>query len=262
VLDIQAAISSGNLIEPTNANAWDYYQRFARENPSSDQTTRLRQLLSVALIDSAKKIVAGDLRVDNISNKLDEFRRAGQMFLRARTLSPQDSAIIHLEKLSAVQALVGLQFYEEAEKALTALQSQKLSAIENTLGISYLGSLNEWQAERAFKRAIELDSNWASPHYNLALLYRNRPGDEALNEFEKAAELDPTNVAVLAAFGDECFRRQQWVKAVNAYRKAIEFSHPDQTLHTKLGHALYSQGLRTEANREYQRASELRARQK
>jgi hypothetical protein len=32
----------------------------------------------------------------------------------------------------------------------------------------------------------------------------------------------------------------------------------DDTLHTKLGHALFSQGLQEEANREYQKARELR----
>jgi Flp pilus assembly protein TadD len=35
----------------------------------------------------------------------------------------------------------------------------------------------------------------------------------------------------------------------------------DDGLHTKLGHALYSQGLQDEANREYQKAKELRGKQ-
>jgi Tfp pilus assembly protein PilF len=182
------------------------------------------------------------------------------MLARLRALASESSESRILEKLSAAQALLALQFYDEAEKSLTQLQSSRMAAIENALGLAYLGNFNEWQAERAFKRAIELDLNLAAPHYNLATLYRNQKKD-ALSEFERAAAIDTSNVAVQLALADEYFSKERWADAATVYRRAIAVAPASESLHTKLGHALYSQGLRDEANKEYQKAKELRARQ-
>ena len=102
------------------------------------------------------------------------------MLARARTLAPDNGDVSALEKLSAAEALISLQFYDEAERALAPLQSAKLAAVENALGLVYQGKLDTWRAERAFKRASELDSKWAAPHYNLALLYRSQQNQAAL----------------------------------------------------------------------------------
>jgi Flp pilus assembly protein TadD len=61
--------------------------------------------------------------------------------------------------------------------------------------------------------------------------------------------------------GDEYFAREKWADSAEWYRKAIEASPLDSALRTKLGHALYSSGLREEANREYKKALELRSKQ-
>jgi tetratricopeptide (TPR) repeat protein len=218
-------------------------------------------MLSAALGSEGRAIVSGDVRGDNISDRVDDFKRAGQLLARARSLSPENAEVISLEKLSAAEALISLQFYDEAERALTQLQSAKLAAVENALGLVYQGKLDAWRAERAFKRASEIDSKWAAPHYNLALLYRSQQNPSALAELETAATLDPNNVSLVAALGEEYFTRQQFKEAGEAYRRAVSLKPSDDTLHTKLGHSLYSQGLHDEANREYQRAKELRSKQ-
>jgi tetratricopeptide (TPR) repeat protein/uncharacterized caspase-like protein len=260
ILLLERAISSGDLIEPRDSSAWDYYQKLSRDSASTSEASRLKPLLAAALLKSGRTLVAGDVRADNIAGKVDDFRRGGQMLARARALAPENTESAGFEKLSAAEALVGLQFYDEAEKALTQLQSLRSAAVENALGLSYLGSLNEWQAERAFKRAIELDSSWASPHYNLAILYRSQK-KEATGELELAAALAPSNTFVLSTLADEYFNKEKWGPAADTYRKAVAVKPNDETLHTKLGHALYSQGLRDEANKEYQKAKELRGRQ-
>ena len=258
LLQFQMAIASGKLIEPKNASAWDIYQQLITNPGASAELPRLKASLADAMTLSGRAIVAGDVRADNISEKVEDFKRAGQMFNRVRTLLPERSEAAVLEKLSAAVALVSLQFYDEAEKALSQLQSEKLAAVENAMGILYTGKLEDWQAERAFKRAIETDPQWAAPHYNLAMLYRDRRTGDALPEFERAVSLDQTNIAMLTALGDEYFSREQWQKAAESYRKAISADPSNDTLHTKLGHALYSQGLREEADREYKKAAELR----
>ena len=260
ILQLERAISSGALIEPRDSSAWDYYQKLSKDSVSTSEVTRLKPLLAAALLKSGRILVAGDVRADNIAAKVDDFRRGGQMLARARAIAPENTESAGFEKLSAAQALVGLQFYDEAEKALIQLQSLRLAAVENALGLAYLGSLNEWQAERAFKRAIDLDSNWSSPHYNLAILYKSEK-KEATGELERAAELEPSNISILSTLADEYFSKERWGPAADTYRKALVVNPNDETLHTKLGHALYSQGLRDEANKEYQKAREIRGRQ-
>jgi len=231
------------------------------EPGTAADATRLKPVLAEALTAQGRAIVSGDVRGDNISEKVDDFKRAGQMLARSRALAPDNGDAGALEKLSAAEALISLQFYDEAERALAPLQNAKLAAVENALGLVYQGKLDTWRAERAFKRASELDSKWAAPHYNLALLYRSQQNQAALAEFEAAASSDQSNVNLLAALGDEFFTRQQWKPAAEAFRKAVALKPSDDNLHTKLGHALYSQGLQDEANREYQKAQELRRKQ-
>jgi tetratricopeptide (TPR) repeat protein/uncharacterized caspase-like protein len=261
VLQLEAAIASKNLVEPKSTSAWDLYQKLAAESSATTDLARLKPLLADALADSGRKIVIGDVRTDNVSDRVEDFRRAGQMLARARSLKPDSTDITSLEKLSAAQALIALQFYDEAERTLMQLQNSNMAAVHNALGLVYQGKLDSWRAERAFKRASELDGKWATPHYNLALFYRSQQNEAALSELEQAAALDATNPSIFVAIGDECFSNQQWQRAADAFRKAIALKPNDDALHTKLGHALYSQGQQTEANREYQKAKELRSKQ-
>jgi Flp pilus assembly protein TadD len=200
------------------------------------------------------------VRSDNISKKVEEFKRAGQLIARARSLMPENDEAQALEKLCASAALIALQFFDEAERSLSQIQGSRLAAVENALGILYRGKFDDYRAERAFKRSIELDPKWAAPHYNLALLYKSQKREPVLELLSRASELDPANTALQTTLGDEHFERQQWQQAVDAYRKAVSISPDDEGLHTKLGHALYSQGMRDEANIEYQKAADLRKR--
>jgi tetratricopeptide (TPR) repeat protein/uncharacterized caspase-like protein len=261
VLQLEAAIATKNLLTPRDSSAWDIYTRLASDPGTATDAARLKPLLAEALLRQGRLIVSGDVRSDNISDKVDEFKRAGQMLVRAHTLAPENGELAALEKLGASEALISLQFYDEAERSLAQLQSAKLASVENALGLVFQGKLDAWRAERAFKRAIELDGKWAAPHYNLALLYRSQQNQVSLSEFEAAAALDQNSVSLVAALGEEYFTRQQWAQAAEAFRRAIALKPSDETLHTKLGHALYSGGLQEEANREYQKARELRSKQ-
>jgi uncharacterized caspase-like protein/tetratricopeptide (TPR) repeat protein len=258
ILQLEAAITSKNLIEPKSASAWDLYQRLMSEQGTQADVARLKPMLAEALASYGRSIVGGDVRADNISDKVDDFKRAGQMLARARSLMPENQEVAAYEKLSAAQALIALQFYDEAERALTQVQSAKLACVENAMGLVYHGKLDTYRAERAFKRAAELDAKWGTPHYNLALIYRSQQDDTSITELEQAATLDPANPIFLITLGDEYFTRQQWKRATDTFRKAVALKPADDSFHTKLGHALYSQGLQEEANREYQKARELR----
>ncbi len=255
----EMAIAAGRIIEPRGNNAWELYQQMNGQAATIADAVRLKPQLIDALIRVGKETVSGDVRGDNISDRVDDFKRAGQLFARGKSLAPENKELPLLEKLSAAEALLALQFYDEAERALS--QMPQSAAAENAFGIAYAGKLETFKAERAYKNAIEMEPNWYAPHYNLALLYRSQKNDGALAAFEKAAALNEKNYAVWLALGDEYFSQNRWQQAAESYRKAVALKPNDDNLHTKLGHALYSQGLRDEANREYQKAKELRGRQ-
>jgi tetratricopeptide (TPR) repeat protein/uncharacterized caspase-like protein len=259
VLELESAIAVGRLVEPKGNCAWDTYQQLTQQPSLAAEAARLKSRLAEALFNNGRAVISTDVRSDNIADKVDDFKRAGQMLAKARMLTPERTEIIALEKLCAAAALVSLQFFDEAEKALTQLP--KMAVTENALGIVYAGKLDSWKAERAFKNATEMDSLAAAPHYNLGLLYRSQKNEAALAEFEKAAELDAKNYAAFLAVGDEYFSLSKWQPSAEAYRKAVALRPYDDNLYTKLGHALFSQGLREEANKAYQKAKELRSKQ-
>jgi tetratricopeptide (TPR) repeat protein/uncharacterized caspase-like protein len=258
VLELEAAIAARRLVAPRNSSAWDIFQKLSGDPAYSADVARLKPVLAEALVTEGRALIAGDVRADNISEKVEEFKRAGQILTRARSLVSDNPEIGILDKLGAAGALIALQFYDEAERALAQLQGIKHAAVENAFGLIHHGRLDSFRAERAFKRAIELDPKWAAPHYNLALVYKGTQSETALKELEAAASLDQQNWAVLAALGDEYFTKQEWQRAADQFRKAITVKPDDDNLYTKLGHALFSQGLQEEANRAYQKARELR----
>src|SRR5712692_1004676 len=91
VLQIEAAIASTNLIEPKNNCLWDFYQQLASDPGAAPDLTRLKPRLAQALAAQGRSIVGGDVRSDNISEKVDDFKRAGQLLSRARSLAPENS---------------------------------------------------------------------------------------------------------------------------------------------------------------------------
>jgi tetratricopeptide (TPR) repeat protein len=249
-------------VTPSGASAWDLYQKLSAVDPQAKELPRLKSRLIDAMLIRSKAVVVGDVRTDNISSNVDDLKVAGQMLTRLRGLQPENLEISRLQKLSAAEALIALQFYDEAVKALEPLRAPPAGWVENALGLAAVGQLSDYEAERHFKRAIELEPNWAAPHYNLALLYRTQKKEGILAELEQASRLDGSNPAIMTALGDEYFETKHWTDAAAAYRAALAIKPDDDGLHTKLGHALYSQGLRVEADKEYQKAKELAERRK
>jgi len=262
LLQLEVALDQGNLVTPAGSSAWDFYQKLSVVEPQAKKLPQLKSRLIDSMLLRSKAVVTGDVRTDNISSNVDDLKIAGQMLTRLHGLQPDDQEISRLQKLSAAEALIALQFYDEAVKALEPLRTPPAGSVENAIGLATAGQLSDYEAERHFKRAIEMEPGWAAPHYNLALLYRTQKKDGVLTELQQAARLDPANPSIMTALGDELFEAKNWNEAASAYRAALAIRPDDDALHTKLGHSLYSQGLRGEADKEYQRAKELADRRK
>ena len=117
----------------------------------------------------------------------------------------------------------------------------------------------DWaDAEKEFKRAIELNPNYASAHhlYALCLMWMGRQ-DEALNEVRRARELDPlsfainTSVAWILAIGE------QYEQAIDQCRKTLEMDPNFALAHYRLGQTFVLSGRYGEAVAELKRALAL-----
>jgi DNA-binding winged helix-turn-helix (wHTH) protein/TolB-like protein/Tfp pilus assembly protein PilF len=109
-----------------------------------------------------------------------------------------------------------------AEKALE--MDEALAEAHTSL--AYVKYYYDWDwpsAEREFRRAIEINPNYATAHqwYAEYLFYMAR-FDESIAEIERARELDPASLVINTELGSPYFYMRQYDQAMEKYRKALE----------------------------------------
>jgi TolB-like protein/DNA-binding winged helix-turn-helix (wHTH) protein/Tfp pilus assembly protein PilF len=109
--------------------------------------------------------------------------------------------------------------------ALKALELEETLA-EAHASLGFVTLLYDWdpaQAEREFRRAIELDPNYSTAHhwyaYDLAALKRS---DESVAEIRRALELDPLSSVINADVGQILFLARRTDEAIAQCQKTIE----------------------------------------
>ena len=146
------------------------------------------------------------------------------------------------------------------EAALKALSlDDKLAEAHASLGqVAANYDYDFVTAEREYRRAIELNPNYATAHQWLAeLLSSLKRTDEALAQIQHALELDPVSVIMHRIYGDVLLDGRRLDEAIQQYKKTIEMDPNFPTAHYFLGRAYEAKGLHDEAVREYTTAAEL-----
>jgi TolB-like protein/DNA-binding winged helix-turn-helix (wHTH) protein/Tfp pilus assembly protein PilF len=107
----------------------------------------------------------------------------------------------------------------------------------------------DWEtADKEFRRAIELDPNYATAHHWYAehLMWRGQ-FDEALQESEKARRLDPLSLIIAADNGAILYYSRQYDSAIRQFRSVLdtdpEFPRAKMIVHAYLASGLYSQAI-------------------
>ena len=147
---------------------------------------------------------------------------------------------------------IGREYYplasEAANRALEIdnMLAEAHSALAMILSLS---ARNIDEAEKEFKRAIELDPNYANAHhwYALMLGYLGRT-DEAIKEINRARDLDPFSIVINKNVGMIYFFARNYDKAIVASNKTLELD-PDygpakvQLLDIYIANSMYDQAL-------------------
>ena len=128
--------------------------------------------------------------------------------------------------------------------------AQKALAIDDSLAEAHAiladGYANQWEwseAEREFKRALELNPNSANTH-KLYWLYLSSLGrhEEALVEIKSAIRLDPLNLKYNDNLGQEYATGREHDLAVEQFKKVIEMDPSFASVHGDLAGAYFDMG--------------------
>jgi tetratricopeptide (TPR) repeat protein len=128
-------------------------------------------------------------------------------------------------------------------KALEAGWNQP--ALHNDLGVSLTRQGLYQEAVVHFREALKQKPDFTAALNNLAgaLVKLGRPGD-ALPPLTEAVRLSPGNPELLVKLGDVHAKLEQWRKAADRYRKALEYKAGDGQIQDKLDRALEKLGNR------------------
>ena len=140
---------------------------------------------------------------------------------------------------------------EAALKALTL--DDKLAEAHASLGqISDYYDYDFVTAEKEYRRAIELNPNYATAHQwlaeHLSALKRN---EEAIAEIRRALELDPLSVIMNRIYGDILVDGRRYDEAIAQYQKTLDLDPNFPTAHYFLGRAYEFKGMYDQAVAEY-----------
>ena len=153
------------------------------------------------------------------------------------------------------------RFYPKAQEAASkALQlDETLSEAHASLGfVSYRYNWKWPEAEREFKRARELNPNYATAHqWYSAYLAASGRHNEAITEARRAHELEPFSLPMGADLVRHLYYARQYDEAISECRKLLELDENAARVHIELGQILEQQGKLDEAIAEFQKAATL-----
>jgi len=150
-------------------------------------------------------------------------------------------------------------FPKAKEAATKALELDETLA-EGHTSLGYVKDSYYWDwpgAEREFKRAIELNPNYATAHHwysdHLEIVGRH---DEAIAEIKRAQQLDPLSLTINAVAGLRFHTARRYDQAVEQLRKTLEMDPGFAVAHGWLGQAYEQKGQYEDAIAEHEKARE------
>jgi TolB-like protein/Tfp pilus assembly protein PilF len=246
----------------------------------SEIATTIAETLQSKLTGSEKRAIAAK---PTENTEAHEFYLKGRFFWNKRTANDLKTAITYFQKAidkdpNYALAYAGLADsygllpgfgarspQESFPPARTA--ATKAIKLDDTLAeahtawaqLLYVYDLDFDGSIREFRRAIELNPNYATAHHWLGIgpLMRSGRFDEAIAECKRGVELDPLSLINNADLGDTYSRAGRYDEAIEQLRKTLEMDPGFYYAHGALGLALELKGALDAAIEEYEKARAL-----
>ena len=189
----------------------------------------------------------------------DNSVKSAEYFQRAIELDPNFA----LAYVGLADAYNYFPLRRDQKATLARAALEKALALDDSLAEAHatLGNLSlfhdwDWpEAERRFRRAIELDPNYPTAHhwyaYYLAAMGRL---DEALAEIKRAQELDPQSLIINTDVGQLLHFSRRDDEAIEQLRRTIEMDRGFVMAHHRLAEVYERMGRFEEAAAEFQKA--------
>jgi tetratricopeptide (TPR) repeat protein len=163
--------------------------------------------------------------------------------------------------LASYSALAPDEAFPKArEAAMKALQlDERLPEAHASMAFVTFGySWDFAQADREFRRALDLNPGYAVAHQWYALyLAAMRRTDEAIAEIERAEQLDPLSLPIITNKGWIYYLARRDDEALATLGRALELDQDFVLAHRRLGQVYESQRRFSDARREYERCLQL-----
>jgi eukaryotic-like serine/threonine-protein kinase len=118
------------------------------------------------------------------------------------------------------------------------------------LGLAAASLLYDWdwpEAEKQFKRSLEMNPSGAGTHREYAVYLRTmRRVDEAIAEVRRAQDLDPLSVSISASLGWNYYFAHRYDEAIQQFRKTLEMDANSLTAHEGLAKCYQRKGMEKE----------------
>jgi TolB-like protein/Tfp pilus assembly protein PilF len=195
-----------------------------------------------------------------------DLKTAAQYFERALTADPSyGSAYAGVAQSYLLIPVFGAgaprDFFPKAMVAAhRAIKLDETSAEgHSALAMLVLFDFKFKESEEEFRRAIELNPNYATAHhwFGNSLLVTLGRFDEAIKEGERAVELDPLSLIINADLGSTLMIARRYDEAIAQLRRTLTLDGNFGYAHWNLGEALYLKGDIPAAISEYEKAAAL-----
>jgi protein O-mannosyl-transferase len=192
---------------------------------------------------------------------------AGQWFVRRGTIPlPASRVMGGLLAMFASIALGILTFQRNvdyrSELAIwedTVRKALGNERAHNGLGIVLAGCQRADEAIVHYRKALELNPDYADAHYNLGIALENSGRvDEAVAHYQKSLAIRPDYAEPHNNLGNALASRGQIDEAIAQFQKALEIKPNYAEAHNNLGNALASRKQFNEAIAHFQKALEIK----
>src|SRR6267154_2060333 len=220
---------------------------------------------------------------DSTNAEAYQFYLRGRYFWNKRTSDGIKQAIEHFQQsierdpnfalgyVGLADSYTALTFYNFAAPHETMPKAKesaiKALALDNTLAEAHASLAHvlmnyDWnwsEAEKEFKRSIELKPDYATAHQWYSIHYLTATGrlEEAVQEMKKALELEPASLVMNTFMGATLYYAGRYDEAIDQCRRTIQMDPNFAVAHWHLGLAYEQKQVLDAATEEFKKAISL-----